>query len=52
MTGLSYGPEGIIFTPARSLMTGMAGGLGQLVSSEHGRAERAGWHSLKTHVRC
>ena len=52
MTGLSYGPEGIVFTSARFLVTGMAGGLGQLVSSESGRAERDGWHSLKTHVRC
>lgn len=52
MTGLSYGPEGIVFTPDPSLVTGMASGLRQLVSSESGRAEKDGWNSLKPHVRC
>lgn len=52
MAGLSYGPEGTIFTSDWSLVTGMAGGLEQLVSSESRKAERDGWNSLRTHVRC
>ena len=52
MTGLRYGPEGIVFTADPSLVTGMAGSPRQLVSSESGRAEKGGRNSLKTHVRC
>lgn len=52
MTGLSYGPEGIVFTADPSLVAGMAGGPRQLVPTESGRAEKGGRNSLKTHVRC
>ena len=43
MAGLGYGPDSMVFTPDQFLVTRMAGGLGQLVSSESGREMEVGW---------